>query len=208
MDNYLSYIVNKNPDNKIFTGIILSLNPLQVLIYPADEPINCKGTTGLVGLKIGSNVIILKIGSQFIITHVIGTPNDLYSCLLRRNSKSIPHATLTSIDFGSGSTLHDPMTMHIEDESKITIKKAGYYNVLVSGRFNDSSTAGRILYLYKNGVAYSGLSASHDGSGRFGGSFNSTLQLTVNDYLDFIGYQESGSTLGLTAIEFNVVQLF
>jgi hypothetical protein len=207
MDNYLSFILNKNPENKFFTGIVYDLDPLQVSIYPADNPINCKSTTNLIGLKVGSNVILMKIGNQFIITNVIGTPLGLYSCILTKDTQSISDGSLTAISFTSEE--YDPMVMHDNstNNSRITILKAGRYNINISGRFADSSTSGRILYLYKNNVAYNGYTAGHDGEGRFGGSYNVILNLSVNDYLEFFAYQHSGGSLDLTSIQFNVSPL-
>jgi hypothetical protein len=72
MNDLFSLIINKSPDNIIFTAIVSSLSPLQVKIHPGDDAINCKSTTHLTGLDVNSNVIMLKIGNQFIIIAVIG----------------------------------------------------------------------------------------------------------------------------------------
>lgn len=78
-------ILNK-PANQFFTGTVSSLSPLQVKIYPLDNAINCKATTGLLGLCVGSNVVLMKIGRQFIITQIIGNPfND---CILLNRSSN------------------------------------------------------------------------------------------------------------------------
>lgn len=66
------YIVNQKIPNQFITGIVSTTTPLSAKIYPGDDAILCKSTTHLAGLKVGSNVIILKIGSQFIIVAVIG----------------------------------------------------------------------------------------------------------------------------------------
>lgn len=101
MTNYLQYVLNKKPDNKFFTGIVYDLDPLQVKIYPDDDAINCKATTGLVGLSVGSNVILMTIGNQFIIVDVIGNPfND--SIILNRNStQTITDTNQTKVEFNS-----------------------------------------------------------------------------------------------------------
>lgn len=73
MNDLFSLIVNRSEETQFFTGIVCDLDPLQVKIYPGDGAINCKPTTGLLGLSVDSNVILMKIGSQFIIIAVIGT---------------------------------------------------------------------------------------------------------------------------------------
>lgn len=73
------FIINQKKENQFFTGIVSSLSPLSVKIYPLDDAILCKATTGLIGLKVGSNVILLKIGNQFIATNVIGNPTWKWS---------------------------------------------------------------------------------------------------------------------------------
>lgn len=71
-NKFFKYIINKKYTNQFVTGIVSALTPLSVKIYPGDDAILCKSVTHLVGLKVGSNVIIMKIGSQFIIIAVIG----------------------------------------------------------------------------------------------------------------------------------------
>ncbi|RPJ79859.1 MAG: hypothetical protein EHM20_00270 [Alphaproteobacteria bacterium] len=105
MDNYLSFILNKNHDNKFFTGIVYDLDPLQVLIYPADDPINCKATSGLLGLSVGSNVIMMKIGNQFIITNIIGNPFNDNIILNRNSTQTVTTTDQTKIEFNSQKIL-------------------------------------------------------------------------------------------------------
>jgi|GEM_PF-5448445 len=103
--NYLSLILNKNPDRQFFTGIVYDLDPLQVKIYPDDSAINCKATNGLLGLSVGSNVVLLKIGNQFIITQIIGNPfND--SIILNRNStQTVTDTNQAKVEFNNQKLL-------------------------------------------------------------------------------------------------------
>ena len=78
MNNIFNYIIPKRPDNQFVTGTVSSLSPLQVKLYPDDSPITCKATTGLYGLKVGSNVVLMKIGNQFLIVNVIGKQINTY----------------------------------------------------------------------------------------------------------------------------------
>jgi hypothetical protein len=66
------YILNKKQETIFFTGLVSSLSPLSVKIYTDDAAILCKSLTHLLGLKVGSNVLLIKIGSQFIVVGVIG----------------------------------------------------------------------------------------------------------------------------------------
>lgn len=70
--DFFKYILNKKQETMFFTGVVSALSPLGVKIYPGDSAITCKTLTHLVGLKVGSNVLLIKIGSQFIIIGVIG----------------------------------------------------------------------------------------------------------------------------------------
>lgn len=70
MDLY-KYIVNTKLESHFITGVVNSLNPLTVQIYAGDSSIYCKYLSSVIGIKIGSNVVIQKIGSQFIIIGVI-----------------------------------------------------------------------------------------------------------------------------------------
>jgi hypothetical protein len=104
MDNYLSFILNKKESN-FFTGIIYDLDPLQVLIYPADDAINCKATNGLLGLSVGSNVILMKIGNQFIITSIIGNSFNDSIILNRSSTQTITDTNQTKIQFNNQKIL-------------------------------------------------------------------------------------------------------
>lgn len=71
-NDFFKLIINKKHESQFITGTVSDLTPLSVKIYPGDDAILCKPTTHLTGLKVGSNVIIMKIGSQFIVIAVIG----------------------------------------------------------------------------------------------------------------------------------------
>jgi hypothetical protein len=71
-NNLFKYIKNKKNKNQFITATVSALTPLSIKIYPSDNAILCKSTTHLTGLAVNSNVIAMKIGSQFIIIAVIG----------------------------------------------------------------------------------------------------------------------------------------
>jgi hypothetical protein len=66
-------IINKKQDDSIYTGTVSTITPsITVKFYTSDTAISVKTTTHLVGLKVGSNVIMVKIQNQFVIIGVIG----------------------------------------------------------------------------------------------------------------------------------------
>lgn len=105
------FIINKKQESQFFTGIISDLSPLSVKIYPLDDAILCKATTNLIGLQLGSNVILLKIGNQFIITNVIGDYYKLYDKVLLKESNE------TRVN---SSVLYDDNTFNVTLEANKT----------------------------------------------------------------------------------------
>lgn len=91
MNNIFNYIIPKRPENQFVTATVSSLSPLQVKLYPDDSAITCKATTGLYGLKVGSNVVLMKIGNQFLIVNVIGTQINTYmdSIMINMNTSQV-----------------------------------------------------------------------------------------------------------------------
>lgn len=66
-------IINKKQEQSIYVANVTTITPnITVKFYPADTAITVKTTTHLVGLKVGSNVILIKIQNQFVIIGVIG----------------------------------------------------------------------------------------------------------------------------------------
>lgn len=211
----LKHILNKKIDNFIMTGTVSSLSPLQVKLYPGDDAINVIKTTSLLDLKVGSNVILLKFLSKFIIISVIGSL-DAYGCVLYRvATQSISNATFEAIAFGTGSTVYDPGSMHSEvtNNTRITIKKDGVYNVSIGGRWQTSASGhGRVIYIYKNGTYINSVAGEYDSAGRCAQSATVNLLLEEDDYIEFYVYQASGGALtfggtGANQINFSVVPI-
>lgn len=74
--NIYDAIINKKQDMQIYTGVLSSLSPLKFQIYTSDTELYCKCIKGLAGLKVGSNIMLMKIQNQFIIIGVIGSHVD------------------------------------------------------------------------------------------------------------------------------------
>lgn len=71
MNNILENIINKKEEQLIHTGIVSSLSPLAIKFYPGDDAINVTCLSNLLGIKIGSNVLLVKYQSKFIIIGAI-----------------------------------------------------------------------------------------------------------------------------------------
>lgn len=206
MIDILKYLVNKESEEIFKLATVSSLNPLQVKLYPGDDAINVKSSSSAIGMQVGSNVLMIKYLSKFIIISVIGNLNQNFCILAKTTNQSISNNTLTKVNFGSGTTISDEFDMHdeITNNTRVTILKDGFYNITISGRFDDSSTSGRIFYLYKNNAAVEGFLAGHDGNGRFGGSYSITLYLEEDDYLEFVVLQASGGALNLESSRISI----
>lgn len=77
INNILDNIINKKEENILLTGVVSSLSPLQVKLYPSDDAIKVKCVTSMLGLAVGSNVLLTRYYSKFIIIGVIGDPTDI-----------------------------------------------------------------------------------------------------------------------------------
>jgi hypothetical protein len=65
-------ILNKKIEPNILIGTVDSLNPLMVTLITGDTAIPVVETTGLIGLKIGSRVVLQRFLNQFIAIAIIG----------------------------------------------------------------------------------------------------------------------------------------
>lgn len=213
----LANIVNKKDEDSqiLYTGTVSSTNPLEVKFYPGDDAISVIATSGALGLNVGSNVLMVKYLSKFIVVGVLGNLNQ-GCCILKRNTaQTIPTATFTAIQFGSGTTQLDPLDMHDEttNNTRITIPADGIYNINISGRF-DASTDGnaRIIYIYVNGGQQNAVAGEFDSSGRWGGNASLNLELNEDDYVEFYVYQATGGDLdiggtGYEQLHFSVIPM-
>lgn len=214
----LANIVNhKDEDNQIlYTGTVYSMEPLQVKLYPGDDPINVKSIVGVIGLNVGSNVLMVKYLSKFIVVGVLGNLNQGCCILKKSTAQTIPTSTFTAIEFGSGTEQLDPLDMHDEttNNTRITIPADGIYNINISCRF-DNSTDGnaRIIYIYVNGGPQNAVAGEFDSNGRWGGNASLNLELSENDYVEFYVYQATGGNLdiggtGYDQLHFSVIQQY
>ena len=203
MKDLLANIVNKKDgeNQSLYTGIVSSVNPLEVKFYPGDDAISVIATNGLPGLIVGSNVLMVKYLNKFIITNVIGN-DSLHKCILDNTStQSIPTATETSVEFGSGTEEYDPLNMHdtTTNNDRITILKDGIYSCTAGCSFAANSTGLRITYIKINSEdnTQACLRYPVDSGGHWRGTLSRTLVLSKDDYVMFRVYQSSGGNLNI-----------
>lgn len=112
---------------------------------------------------------------------------------------SIPNTTLTVIPLEVEEYDTDGMHDTAANNSRITIKHAGTYLFVASISWASNATGLREILFRKNGVAtYFGESILGAVSGSFtSATVSTTLVLNAGDYIELIGYQNSGGSLAL-----------
>jgi hypothetical protein len=181
--------------DEVLIGTVSTLYPLKVQLVPNDTELPVIATSSLSGIKVGSRILIQKFGKLLIGISVIS--NDVFTrCMLKKTDvQSIPNSTQTKITFSSGDVEYDPLGMFDDGNDTIVVPTAGWYEVVLGGRFATSTSNGRLMYLYVNGSQYTGYICGQDGSGRWGGSLTVRLELNADDYLYFNMYQNSGGSI-------------
>lgn len=113
--DFFKEILNKKEENNIMMGVISSMDPLQVKLYPDDDPINVKCLGSVLGLKSGSNVLMVKFLSQFIIIGVVqNSPYAIGSSNYVKKESGTSRTSTTSTD--------DP-------DLTLTLPKNGIYRI-------------------------------------------------------------------------------
>ena len=113
--DFFKDILNKREENNIMMGVISSMDPLQVKLYPGDDAINVKCLGSVLGLKSGSNVLMIKFLSQFIIIGVVqDSPYAIGSSSYVKKESGTARTSTTSTD--------DP-------DLTLTLPKNGIYRV-------------------------------------------------------------------------------
>lgn len=193
----LKYLVNKEVEEILFAGNVSSLDPLQVKLSNSDDAINVK-MLNIFGIKLGSNVLMIKYLNKFIIVGVIvNSPINNYCMLVRSTTQSIPNATHTPLNFSTGSTSNDPSSM-FDGTDLITIPQTGIYQVNANARFQDSTTSTiRIMNMYVNAVQVASVAARPDANGRYGVNFNLNYEFTEGDQLQITVFHATGSAINI-----------
>lgn len=112
--------------------------------------------------------------------------------------QSISHNTLTALAFNSErfdtDTIHDTAT----NNSRLTCKTAGKYNIIGQVTFASSTTGLRSINIKLNGatiIAFIEASADNSGADRL--QVTTLYDLAVNDYVELVAFQASGEALNV-----------
>jgi hypothetical protein len=113
-------------------------------------------------------------------------------------NQSIANATLTVVAFDSEDydtdNIHDTST----NNSRLTCKTAGKYLIFASGEYASNATGLRYIQIRLNGTTLKMVfvaAAVNGGDTRIG--TGCVLNMAVNDYVEFIAYQDSGAARNL-----------
>jgi hypothetical protein len=100
MRDLLSNIVNKKQSNIFYTGVVSNTAPIEVKLYSEDDAIKAKSLKSAVDLKVGSNVLMIKFLSKFLIIGVIGAPSVNQEVRVIKLSEVVvlTNATMTNTD--------------------------------------------------------------------------------------------------------------
>jgi hypothetical protein len=97
----IKYLVNKEVEEILFTGNVTSLDPLQVKLSPSDDAINVR-MLNVFGIKVGSNVLMIKYLNKFVVIGVIGNvPAATVKVVVKQSSQG----STTSASFTTDSEL-------------------------------------------------------------------------------------------------------
>lgn len=125
MNNVLEHILNKNKDEILLTGVVSSLIPLQVKLYPGDDAISVKCLGNLLGIKVNSNVLLARFQSKFIVVGIIQDspyPIGHTEYIIKQNDENRYNTTTVSND--NELTLTLPPNGIYEIESRLFVDAA------------------------------------------------------------------------------------
>lgn len=117
------------------------------------------------------------------------------------SAQTVATATEAALNFNAeqfdSDTCHDNST----NPNRLTCKTAGKYLITGAIRYQSNATGYRGASLRVNGGTYIGLAGSQAANGQVTQITVVTIyDLAVNDYIELIAYQESGSTLNLEVV--------
>ncbi len=158
-----------------------------------------KTTTEIV-LYFATDTYVLSYwnGTEWI-EEITFTPDKCFITKDDTNEQVITTATLTAISFPyepiDTNNLHDPVT----NNSRVTIKQAGYYSIFGKVTWNANATGVREIRIYVNGVsvAYEAFPANSISS-YLTTTISYLANLKVGDYVQIYVNQTSGGDLNTT----------
>lgn len=150
----------------------------------------------IVRLPIGTAAQVLTVGSNLLPgwAAATGGGGSIASEFYTTTNTAIPNNLLTKVPMNL--TRFDATGLYDAANVRIKINVAGIY--WVYGKLRHSTSTAIFPYLFVNGTQRSEGSASQNFPGGGIGIVGSLLQLSINDYVEIYGYQNSG---GATAID-------
>lgn len=214
-EKIIKSVLNKQKANDFLMGTVYSLSPFKVTLITGDTAIPAVMTTNLQSVAVGSRVLLVRFGNQFIAIAILGN-GAIEKCILKDTSThTTTTATYFKMPFGTGTTISDTLSMHSEstNNTRITVPTDGFYNISINSRFaNSTSGSGRLGYIYVNNSQVNSVSSTFDSSGRSAFSTSINYYLSANDYVEFVVYQASGGDLNIggvsaSASNFSVIKI-
>lgn len=113
---------------------------------------------------------------------------------------SIPNGAETVVAFDSQRYDTDGIHSTVLNTARLTCKTAGKYIIIGQGRFDTHATGVRYFYIRLNGSTLLALfMVGMDAIYRFSSPITTIYDLAVDDYVEFVVYQNSGGNLTLSA---------
>jgi len=119
--------------------------------------------------------------------------------------QSIGDASDTVFTFDSEYEDTDTLHSTVTNTGRFTATKAGWYEVRFNVSWASNSTGRRRVGLRKNGSALIYVSQNADSGGTTNQGQSWGVDLAATDYVDLIGYQNSGGALDAT-VQFQIVR--
>ncbi len=111
-------------------------------------------------------------------------------------AQAIPNNTWTAIQFDAEYFDTDTMHDNVTNNTRITIKTAGYYAIGGCVEWASNIVGARLLQIRKGGTTILASAVyNSDQNGNAPGTVQTAVYLAVNDYLELLVYQASGANL-------------
>lgn len=135
-DNIIKSMLNsKDKENLFITATVYSLSPLQVKLYPGDNAIPVKSLTGSIGITTGSNVLMVRYQSKYIIIGVIGNIIDLTD----------KQDNIQYIKKSSTQTVNNSETLVNDTDLVATLPPNGVFDIEVKLNANGQETSDIVI---------------------------------------------------------------
>lgn len=129
--------------------------------------------------------------------YISGMVPALFSQVWRSTNQTLSDSALTAISFDT-VIRDDPGCWAVGSATRLTVKAAGAYILTGCCSFNTSATGRRVVAIQLNGSSYLVYQTTNGNSAAATHVSISTIKyLAVGDYLELIGYQNTGGSLSV-----------